>query len=407
MKYLIIGIMQNRAREFYVSQYCIEQLIKRDNRTQVVIYENDSSDETAYVLDRFAKVYPDNVHIVHGHLNPHDYKPFDAYTEDENGRYMTRIQKIAIARNALLNHINNNGYVENCDVVVRIDMDGHFFDIDQLEISAKTLLSKDLDQLLTNDLAGHKNGSNDPNAPGVHYYDRLALRDQHQPYGPEVSGSLNFWGKGGDKYLGKYGSIFDGYRIPQGKLHPVFAAFGGLGIFNPKLIQSHIRYSYKADDILKEWYTHVFKTTEGRDPKPDEITFTQETDFSGPAPVVCEHVVYAAHAWKLGMDKNFIDPELYFLRWNGQLPEDTPQPFPIPQWYFDDYQEYRFEARKIMNKTAAPDDDRIVAIVLGSVLPFVLLGLVYFVVRRYKKKASPKKKTFAVYQWNSDSYAFA
>lgn len=384
---LVLGIVQNVAKEFYISQFYISKLLDHFPQSQCVIYQNDSSDETRPILDHFAKERSD-VQVFHDHLDVKAHQPLTAITE--NG-HMTRIQKIAIARNALLKYTIDNKLMQKATHVIWIDMDGHRFEPLDVQKALDKFEKFDCDVLACNDIHPTPDGSY-RESQGAHYYDRLALREpQVTPFGPELN--PKFWG--GDDiplYLGKYDCIFGSWHVPRDQdLYKVYCAFGGLAIYKPQMFLEGHKYDYKVNDDVKQWYDKIYMDTQQQSPKPGELKYIQNSGFKGDSVIVCEHICLAAALDTHGYSRYFIDPELMFYRYQPHL-EKVPQ-FDVPKPYYDDYQKLRNKMQrqyKLAGRTADGSLDTWLIVVISVLAAVMLIALFYMFYRRRRSNVPAK-----------------
>jgi hypothetical protein len=181
-----------------------------------VIYENDSEDHTAKILEYFKRTHPS----------------FDYISEHGVDRqFHHRPERIAHGRNRLLEYIRQSQ--TTYDYMIMIDLDSvlELYHNDQL----KELFKHDVNtwDVLTANCVGR-------------YYDIWALRFDYSVWDSEIHGSL--WKSGAVDYdcwvkvrfLGdKKKYIADNQiQIPaDGPLIPVNSAFGGFGIYKMSSIQ--------------------------------------------------------------------------------------------------------------------------------------------------------------------------
>lgn len=290
---LICGVAKNCASCIPSVIRNAEQLGSHFSDYRVIIYENNSSDET---VQRFSEWTLKNkkVNLISEHLSE-DELLRACRSRDKEGR-PCRIELIARARNKVLEAATNS-YYPSFDQVVMVDLD---FDCDwPIEEICRVSGLKGWDCVTSFgvDQAGH-------------YYDVFALRDDQIPLGPEFLGQA--WWKIRHRYLPKL-AIHDEWL-------PVRSAYGGLAIYRAECLLP-FRYSALVTKNLIEDAFECFHSNRRwaalfsfcRGPNPS-LTIVN-TDFE-PVPVVCEHVTLHADMRKKGFTRIFVNPAMK-MRWRG------------------------------------------------------------------------------------------
>lgn len=263
---IICGIVKNAGK---VIKNNIELAImtgQRFNRYKIIIYENNSTDDTKSKLKEFlGKPF---ITIISEDVNEDADNEIMAYKEITGSDHPCRIELISNARNRLLNEIRKEENESFTHVIV-IDLDAtNGWQIDGIMNSFQR---DNWDAVF---------GYSDP------YYDYYALRTGEIPFGPEIIGET-FW------------KSIRPLNINSYKLRSVFSAFNGIGIYKKQLLMKY-NYNFKVDDNVKKFYRNILKGMKNDNIFKPCIKFPyfvrdEESDIlwkanSGyKAPVVCEH----------------------------------------------------------------------------------------------------------------------
>ena len=298
---LICGIIKNCEKRLNLN---INHAIRTGEVFQdyrVIIYENNSTDNTKIILDTF-KNNPKFI-IKSEDIDLNNKENFDlwAYTKITGSNHPCRIEVISNARNKVIDEINNNEF-DKFSYVIWIDMDSNGWDINGI---INSFLNKNSWDVVY---------ANNPH----NYYDLYALRDERLSFGPEIIGEL-FW------------SQLPNFKFnPNNNLIPVYSAFGGLGIYKKEIFKNH-KFYFKVNNYVKEMYSLLLKNTTiderllqviktedikfpgGVKDEESEIYWKANSGYDGP--VVCEHVVLnfelVLHGYKL-----FINPKMIYQQGN-------------------------------------------------------------------------------------------
>ncbi len=264
---LITGVCKNVSPACEYAIRNIEALGQRFKDYHVIIYENNSDDDTKQKFAAWAK---QNSHVT-----------FLSETLKENDLRLPRTVKIANARNQILKEVRKKKY-EHYKYLVMVDLDFQSdWPID--EIVASTKLSFSWDAIFANGQA--KDGS---------YYDRLAYRSHEFPRGPEL-GDQEFW----------QGLKTSWFSLSDSRWPEVYSAFGGLALYKTATIKQ-FSYSGKVTKDLKKYYKKILGTK--------NFTF-QQNCMSWQQPddktvAVCEHVALHASMALKGFGTFYINPKL-------------------------------------------------------------------------------------------------
>ena len=288
---VICGVCRNVSSAADNTIRNIEQLGSNFSDYAVIIYENNSTDDTAA---RFANWEKTNSHVV-----------FLSETLSKKKLAASRTVRIANARNKVLDIVRKKKY-EKYKYLIMVDLDfTHPWPIDEI---IRTIHQPfDWDCISANGIT----------ASGI-YYDRFAYRSTDFPFGPELL-DHEFWTDLPPDYNGTW------FRLPPNGLPRVYSAFGGLAIYKTDTIKK-FSYSGTATKDLKKHYKNIVtaiakdhahliryqKITGQR--AEDKILFRKncmewqaDTDETI---AVCEHVTLHASMALKGYDGIYINPKL-------------------------------------------------------------------------------------------------
>lgn len=288
-KVLICGVCRNVSQSLENTIKNIEELGRQFDEYAVVIYENNSSDDTAFRLEKWA-ASNSSVQVLSEVLSEKQLK-------------VCRTERIARAQNKVLKIAKGKKY-KKFKYLIMADLDfKHSWPIQEIVESIMT--SGKWNAISANGIIN-----------GTTYYDRLAFRSIEHPLGPEL---LDF---------GYWGRDFDGswFILPNDAWMQVYSAFGGLAIYKLDEI-TKCRYSGVCTKALKWYYKKIFAEIRGDNRqllrylnliqskrKEAIIQFRkncrewQEPDDDSMA--VCEHVAMHAEMAKLGYGKFYINPRM-------------------------------------------------------------------------------------------------
>lgn len=253
---IICGCARNVEKYLPDALNKIEELCKICDKYFIIIYENDSTDNTLEILNKFNKKYKNNCKII-----------------SENNldkRFPKRTHRLSYARNKILDYINKNNMYNEYNYYVNIDLDNVN---KQLNINA-------VKKLLTSNLDWHVGTANQKNI----YYDLWALRTHKY--------NKNMWSydehnKGVDFNLTSRLGVNN--IDVNSKPIRVLSAFGGFAI-------------YKINKIKNCSYDGYYD-----DPKVDDKKSGDETpDFDEE----CEHVKFHKDIREKNNGKIYIIPYL-------------------------------------------------------------------------------------------------
>ncbi|MBS0634271.1 MAG: hypothetical protein JSR37_02265 [Verrucomicrobia bacterium] len=284
---VICGVCRNTAHVVDSNIQNIEALGSRFQDYAVVIYENNSTDNTAQKLSAWAE------------KNPKVCLLSETLSKKKLAR--ARTVRVANARNKVLDEVRRKKY-DKFRYLVMVDLDFvHPWPVDELVRSINH--SFDWDCISAN---GIQNGL---------YYDRYAYRAADHPFGPELLEN-GFW------------RIVDSspFRVDTQSWPLVYSAFGGLAIYKRDTI---IKFSYSGvvTKALKRYYEQIMASLPIDHPhlvaysalnsKKSGIIFRKNClnwqDPKDRSKTVCEHVtLHAAMALK-GYRTFYINPKLIMV----------------------------------------------------------------------------------------------
>jgi hypothetical protein len=288
-KVLICGVARDVAPTMKNTIASIEALGARFQDYAVIIYENNSKDETAALLQKWAK------------KNRHVTATCEMLSDEQLAP--TRTERIAAARNRVL-EVAREPRFNDYGLVIVADLDFQKpWPVDEI---IKTVESDQEWDCVT---------ANGVDRTGI-YYDRYAFRDARHPLGPEVMGE-SFWRRVKRTFF---------VYIPGSPWQPVYSAFGGLAIYKREAILPY-SYSGLATQQLRAYYLYVLRmqsTTSGDGHQAvgglnrvqlsaAPLEFQHHIAMGPPRPgkfPCCEHLPLHAEMYLDGHMKIFVNPDL-------------------------------------------------------------------------------------------------
>lgn len=277
---IICGVVKNCGNRLKFNIDLALDTGKRFRKFKIIIYENNSTDNTKDVLRLYENC--DDMVIISEDISPEKMRAESkiwAYTEITGSDHPCRIEQICNARNIVINEFNKPGY-NKYKYVMWIDMDSQGWDIDGIADSFNC--KNDWDVVYAN---GIERGA---------YYDYYALRADNYLFGPEIIGDY-FWNN-----IKRSTFHFSG-------LMRVYSAFGGLGIMKKNIFKT-FKYDCIVNDDVKKFYREHIAASNTEKIKL-ELIAKPCTKFPGgykdavanifwknnsgyDAPVICEHVAF-------------------------------------------------------------------------------------------------------------------
>ena len=298
VKVIICGIVKNVDKTIELNLRKAKELGIFFEDYKVVIYENNSTDNTKKILKDYSsnkiKIIMEDINIKKENSN------IWAYTKITGSDHSCRIENISNARNKVIEEINKEIY-NDFNVVIWIDLDGRGFDIESVVESVNIVFNEN--KILF--------------ANSRPYYDYYALRtcDDSYLFGPEIIGEI---------FLSRLNKFS---LKSNNSLYEVLSAFNGIGIY-PKKVFLNKKYDCIVNDDIKDVYikniveknvTNFNKFIEnecsnypgGIKDKDNNIVWKNNSGYD--KPVVCEHVALNFSLIKDGY-KLYINPKMIYYR---------------------------------------------------------------------------------------------
>jgi glycosyltransferase involved in cell wall biosynthesis len=325
---LLCGVCKDIAQRITHSMKIMEKIGAMFNDYRIIVYENNSSDQTPQLIHDWQIRNP-KVLALSESLSKSD---FDAIIINRhlNGKYF-RPELIARARNVVLQKAMSAAY-EDFTYIIWMDMD---FILEPNYAGIQEVFETDRawDAVFAYGIGPHNQ-----------HWDWYALRDSVYPLGSETLG-------------------YDWWCLPKQLIlkstsgwYPVYSAFGGCGIYKKDSIKDCFYSSLVTDDLASSLERLIQKDEKNHamvrkylndignlkkiiailhpspdmpnitDPQigirtnqdPNSITWRMSTDVYK-YPAVCEHVPFHASMIVRGHDKLFINPRLVF-HYGDQMP---------------------------------------------------------------------------------------
>jgi len=302
---IICGIVKNVGNKLRNNIRLVKELKTKFNKCKLVIYENNSNDNTKTILKNIEN--EDNIKVIMENISDEEIKKSSkiwAYTKVTSSDHPCRIEQISNARNKLIEEINKKDYDE-FSVVVMIDLDSNGFNIQGIVNSVKQVEQNEKIVIT---------GNSNP------YYDYYALRSKDSNLlGPELIGE-KFW-----KIL--YNNIIE--LDSNSSLREIYSGFNGVGVYHTNVFKKY-KYNYIVDDNVKNMYAKMFndidnvynkfkiEISKDCDKFPngiydEEIQGYWKNNSGYDKPVVCEHVCLHAALINDGY-KIYINPQMLYVR---------------------------------------------------------------------------------------------
>jgi len=298
MNVLICGVVKNCSNKLVMNLNLALQTSELFKNSKIIIYENNSTDNTKNILNYYKTNHSKFV-VISEDLNITKENSLSwAYTEVTGSDHSCRIEQISNARNKVIDEINKKEYDEY-KYVIWIDLDSSGWEISGIKDSFDK--KYDWDAIFANSFP---------------YYDYYALRsDFFQVFGPEIIGE-KFW------------ENLPNNNFRDDKLIPLYSAFNGIGIYKKNIFKKY-KYDFLVNDSIKTFYRNYIKN-KSLDSKLLEIIETKDKKFTNgyrdeesnifwksncgyDQPIICEH---AAVNFALSNEgyKLFINPKMIYYR---------------------------------------------------------------------------------------------
>lgn len=316
---LICGVCKDVETRLESTKKIMESIGNLFDDYRILVYENNSTDHTAEILQHWVKTNP-KVWVQSENLSKNELEDLIINVHSDGRLFVP--EQIARARNIVLKEIFNPIY-DDFPYVIWMDMD--FLRFPNLEGFIDTFnSSQEWDAVFAYGIA-----------PNHMYWDWYAFRDSIYPFGPELLG-MDWFGM--DRQL----SLSE-----QDTWYPVYSAFGGCGIYKKSSIYGCVYSALATVDLethfkkLMEQQNHpqILKYSMLNQQLKDTCLLTIATpylpliqnseigivlqqgenallwrmnSFVYQYPVVCEHVPFHASMILRGHDKLYINPKLVF-----------------------------------------------------------------------------------------------
>ncbi len=296
-KALICGVGKNVAQYLPRMIQSIESLAAQFKDYRIIIYENNSSDQTPKLLREWMQRNP-KVIVFSEHVSN------DMLLQRVKGKALRdqapcRMELIAYARNKVLEEAMKNKY-DDYSFVIMTDLDfARGWEVNNVLQTFK--IKTPWDCIAANGIVGR----------GEHY-DRYAFRDDQYPLGPELTGE-DFWVDASKKL----------YLNPNSGLKKVYSAFGGLAIYKRSSLKPATYSGFVTADLEKlmdrilnqeipknHHQCLIYKRTIGANESDTTLPITFQPNCGYDGPVCCEHATLHATMILKGYDKIYVDPNL-------------------------------------------------------------------------------------------------
>ena len=305
---LICGVIKNAEKYICKNMELAIETGKLFLNYQIIVYENNSTDETKTVLKKYEN--NENIHILCENISDDIIKQTSkiwAYTEITKSDHPCRIEQICNARNKVIEYINKNAKkFETYTYVMWIDMDSEGWDLNGILDSFYR--KNEWDVVYANGVNKYDNK----------YYDMYALRNVDYSYGPELLGEY-FWR-----------SLKPFLLVPNNDMISVYSAFGGIGIYKKSIFNKH-KFDCIVNKDVQQFYIELLakkkkhisgdlmniisnpdvKFPGGLYDKKNNIFWKNNSGYN--QPVVCEHVCLNLKLKNLGY-KLYINPKMYYYK---------------------------------------------------------------------------------------------
>lgn len=308
---IICGITKNNDKFLHKSiELCINTG-KMFNDYKIIIYENNSTDNTKSILNEYKN--NSKFKIISEDISYDIIKETSkiwAYTQITGSDHPCRMEQIANASNKVIDEIRKE--TDEYSHVIWIDLDTIEWSLSGIQECFNCI--DEWDVIYANGIARYNMRS---------YYDMYTYRDAtNYMFGPEIIGEY-FW----DNM--KYFDI----NANLSNLIPVVSAFGGIGIFKKEIFNKY-KYDCIVNQNVIQYYTELLRNTEVSE-SIDKIITNECSKFPGgfitsyekqnktkniywksncgyDKPVVCHHVTMNMLLKNQGY-KLYIHPKLLYL----------------------------------------------------------------------------------------------
>ncbi|MFZ5953495.1 MAG: hypothetical protein ACOYT8_00165 [Candidatus Dependentiae bacterium] len=298
-KLLILGVGKNIASCLPNMMQKIEQLGDYFKDYQVIIYENNSTDNTLDVLNAWMIKNP-RVTIISEYLSDQQLSN-RTKSHALRDKAPCRMELIAYARNQVLKQAMSDLFADY-NYIIMTDLDFRIgWQVN--DVIASFNCTEQWDCIAANGVNGDH-----------YHYDRFAYRDDQFPLGPELLGE-EFWRIRLEQPIA---------FAPSLPLQKVYSAFGGIALYKRNALKDcwYCGYVTKdlehlSDQILNKnmatnhLYYRIYTLLINSDQRPLPLVFIPNSGYD--LPVVCEHTTLHASMICKGYDKIYVNPALICL----------------------------------------------------------------------------------------------
>jgi hypothetical protein len=218
MNIIIYGSVRNIENHFIKTFMNIDLLCDFFNKTHIVIMENDSDDNTRYLLNKwFTTKTPDNItkHII--------------LKDNLDKLYPLRAHRIAYCRNEILHYIFDNHLDDNYTYAIHCDLDDRFWSLDFYSMTSCFQYNlNDWDAMFP---------INQYNINTIYYYDFWALRCKQTWFDDNIF-SCRKCNNNYMEYENKVDGLIDFFKQNMNELIQVESAFNTMGIYKLKSMKN-------------------------------------------------------------------------------------------------------------------------------------------------------------------------
>lgn len=225
-KVIFTGITRDNSRDIPVMLQAFRNLGEKFADFRVIIFENDSSDNTLQLLQEAAN----------------EDSRFRVISHNYNLQKRPSIKFLAEIRNKYIEAIFEKEY-DDFDIVIMADMDMKY-GVDERGIEDSFAQYDKWDSVCSNGIF----------TTDGRMYDCFAFRNERFPHGLNDLPPYKYW----NLYIAQLALI---YR-PDGDLVPVYSCFGGLAIYKKKFIQG-CKYDSEKEDCEHVHFHKCMKEKNG------------------------------------------------------------------------------------------------------------------------------------------------
>lgn len=231
-KVVICGLVKNVGKKLPHTIKSIERFSSLFKDFRIVIYENNSHDESKSILKQWQS-HQEKLYLISKDLSEDELRSY-CVAREENNR-PCRIELLSAFRNKLLNEINKSEY-DGFNYVIMLDMDLYFPEIFYRALKDTFNQKNKWDAVFAN--------SSLPNSNYI--FDWYAYRSAQVPIGPEFDPD---WWMNRDCRVD---------FTKNKELVPVYSAFGGMGIYKKKAFKG-LKYTAFVSPLVEDFTKNLLK----------------------------------------------------------------------------------------------------------------------------------------------------